>query len=155
MSASSVAEEFRNDSDRVRSVKVRIPAPHHKLDGFELAGTLDLPAHADESTKVAMVAHCFTCTRNAPGAARISKELASNGVAVLRFDFAGLGDSIPEQDIEGGMFSRTTFSTNVKDLLAGYRWLERNYHAPILMVGHSWGGPAVIHAADNLSLIHI
>ena len=76
--------------------------------GQELAGVLDLP---DNPCAFALFAHCFTCGKDIKAAARISRALHDRGVAVLRFDFTGLGGS-------DGDFADSNFSSNVADLLA-------------------------------------
>ncbi len=60
-------------------------------DGEQLAGILETPA--GEIRACALFAHCFTCTKNIRAAARISEALVAHGIAVLRFDFTGLGES--------------------------------------------------------------
>ncbi len=109
--------------------------------GAELAGYLDLPDGPVRAT--ALFAHCFTCSHRSHAAARISRELARQGVAVLRFDFTGLGAS-------GGEFAGTTFSGNVADVVAAARWLGDELEPVSLLVGHSLGGAAVIAAAGEL-----
>ncbi len=111
-------------------------------DGIQLAAILDLP-----DAKVnyyALFAHCFTCGKDILAATRIANTLASNGVAVLRFDFTGLGDS-------QGNFSDTNFSSNVADLLSAAEFLRNKYQAPQLLIGHSLGGTAVLHAAGDIA----
>ncbi|MGA8847049.1 MAG: bifunctional alpha/beta hydrolase/OsmC family protein [Nocardioides sp.] len=111
----------------------------------ELVGTLDLPAGRPRAT--ALFAHCFTCSSTTKAASRISGALAERGIAVLRFDFTGLGSS-------DGDFAETTFTSNVADLVAAARWMGSDAPgapgAPSLLVGHSLGGAAVIAAADAL-----
>lgn len=107
-----------------------------------MAATLDLPATTPVA--YAMFAHCFTGSRFTPGAARVSKALAESGIACLRFDFPGLGQS-------EGDFSETTFSSNVRDIIAAATWLEDNYSAPQLLIGHSLGGAAALNAASSIS----
>ncbi len=111
----------------------------------DLVGTLDLPAGTPRAT--ALFAHCFTCSRTSKAASRISTALAETGIAVLRFDFTGLGSS-------DGDFAETTFTSNVADLLAAAAWMASDADdapgAPSLLVGHSLGGAAVIAAADSL-----
>ena len=77
--------------------------------GESLAGVLEMPSGAIKS--YALFAHCFTCSKNNPAATWIARALANQGIAVLRFDFTGLGDST-------GEFSHTNFSSNVQDLFA-------------------------------------
>ena len=107
----------------------------------QLAGILDMP---EKPTAYALYAHCFTCSKDFPAAFHICKTLASNGIAVLRFDFTGLGDS-------AGVFSETSFSSNIDDILAAYDYMQVNYQAPKLIVGHSLGGVAAIAAASHLN----
>ena len=107
----------------------------------ELVGTLDLPVGTPSAT--AVFAHCFTCSRDSHAAARISTALAGLGIAVLRFDFTGLGAS-------GGDFADTTFTSNVGDLEAAARWLADRHGGPHLLVGHSLGGAAVLAVTERL-----
>jgi len=107
-------------------------------NGDELAARLDLPDGPLLAT--ALFAHCFTCSKDIPAAKRIASRLASMGIAVLRFDFTGLGHS-------EGEFENTNFSTNVDDLLAACAYLDSRRMQPSLMIGHSLGGAAVLKAA--------
>jgi len=107
-----------------------------------LAGVVDLPDKDPEA--VALFAHCFTGGKANPAARRISRALAERGLAVLRYDFTGLGDS-------GGDFGEATFSSNVEDLVLAAQHLTPTYGAPSLLVGHSLGGAAVLAAAPRLS----
>lgn len=91
----------------------------------------------------ALFAHCFTCGKDFVAARRVSRALADDGLAVLRFDFTGLGAS-------EGEFAATTFSSNVGDLVAGASWLRENHSAPQVLVGHSLGGAAVLAAAGEI-----
>jgi putative redox protein len=113
----------------------------HNEAGVQLAGRLHLPE--DQPRAFALFAHCFTCSKDIPAAERIADRLATQGLAVLRFDFAGLGDS-------GGDFADTNLSSNVSDLVAAADFLERDYRAPTLLVGHSLGGAAVLRAAHQI-----
>jgi len=92
---------------------------------------------------VALFAHCFTCSKDLRAVRTISASLASCGVATLRFDFTGLGES-------AGDFSETTFSTNLEDLVAAADWLREHLAAPTLLIGHSLGGAAVLAAAHRI-----
>lgn len=110
--------------------------------GNRLAGILEQPeakpwAHA-------VYAHCFTCTKDIKAAYHVSRALANQGVAVLRFDFTGLGDS-------AGDFASSSFSTNIEDLLAAAAHLRQHHQAPQLLVGHSLGGTAALATAARVS----
>jgi putative redox protein len=107
--------------------------------GAQLAARLDRPAGPPRA--FALFAHCFTCSKDIFAAARVSQALAERGFAVLRFDFTGLGAS-------EGEFASTNFSSNVADLVAAAEFLRANHEAPRLLIGHSFGGAAVLAAAE-------
>ncbi len=109
--------------------------------GETLSGLLDMPGSTPRG--YALFAHCFTCSKNLKAATSISRSLAAEGFAVLRFDFTGLGQS-------EGEFATTSFSSNVADLLAAVRYLDDRHEAPVLLVGHSLGGTAVLQAAPSI-----
>jgi putative redox protein len=109
--------------------------------GHTLSARLDQPD--DAARAVALYAHCFTCGKDVLAARRIAKALAEQGIAVLRFDFTGIGAS-------GGEFADTNFSANVGDLLAAADFLRARGQAPALLVGHSLGGTACIEAARRI-----
>ncbi|WP_425038931.1 alpha/beta fold hydrolase [Primorskyibacter sp. S187A] len=109
--------------------------------GDKLAARLDLPRGPHLAT--ALFAHCFTCSKDIPAARRIAARLASMGIAVLRFDFTGLGHS-------SGEFANTTFTSNAQDLVAAAQMLEARGMAPDLLIGHSLGGAAVLRAAEDI-----
>jgi uncharacterized OsmC-like protein/alpha-beta hydrolase superfamily lysophospholipase len=113
-------------------------------DGQKLAARLDLPEGPHLAT--ALFAHCFTCSKDIPAARRIAARLSSMGIAVLRFDFTGLGHS-------EGEFENTNFATNVQDLVAASAELARRGMCPSLLVGHSLGGAAVLKAAPEMKNI--
>lgn len=110
--------------------------------GQTLAGRLEFPESTP--TDFAIFAHCFTCSKNVKAASRISRELSRRGIAVLRFDFTGLGNS-------EGDFANTNFTSNVLDLIAAAKALEEQFSAPSLLVGHSLGGAAVLLAATEIA----
>jgi uncharacterized OsmC-like protein/alpha-beta hydrolase superfamily lysophospholipase len=110
--------------------------------GEKLAGVLDLPI--GEPTAFALLAHCFTCGKDNLAAKRIAERLAICGIAVLRFDFTGLGGS-------EGEFANTHFSSNVDDLVAAADHLRRTKGAPAILIGHSLGGAAVLAAAHRIA----
>ncbi|SHL07085.1 putative redox protein [Roseovarius marisflavi] len=109
--------------------------------GHELVARLDLPEGPHLAT--ALFAHCFTCSKDIPAARRIAARLAGAGIAVLRFDFTGLGHS-------EGEFENTSFSSNVDDLELAARALSERGMAPGLLIGHSLGGAAVLAAAHRI-----
>jgi putative redox protein len=111
-------------------------------NGETLSGRLDLPLGASPDA-YAIFAHCFTCSKHTKAVAAVSHALTRRGIAVLRFDFTGLGDS-------EGDFSDTTFSSNVADLITAAEYLEAHYAAPTILVGHSFGGTACLKAAVDL-----
>lgn len=110
--------------------------------GHELAARLEFPKDG-EPLGYAIFAHCFTCNKNLTAVRNIGRALTGNGIAVLRFDFTGLGES-------EGDFENTNFSSNVDDLVAAATFLEDNYSAPDILIGHSLGGAAVIFAAQHI-----
>lgn len=114
---------------------------------FQGASGEDLAARLDRPTgpiaAYALFAHCFTCTKDIVAASRIAAGLTQSGIAVLRFDFTGLGHS-------QGEFANTNFSSNVADLIAATAFLRRSFEAPRLLVGHSLGGAAVLAMAAEV-----
>lgn len=121
----------------MQSVNVSLPSS----TGTAMAGTIDFPDSSPQA--FAIFAHCFAGSRHTPGAARVSKQLTNFGIATLRFDFPGLGQS-------EGDFADTCFSQNVADIQAAADWLAQNYSAPQLLMGHSLGGAAALAAANNI-----
>ena len=110
-------------------------------DGSLLAARLDLPEGPHLAT--ALFAHCFTCSKDIAAARRISQRLATMGLAVLRFDFTGLGHS-------GGEFANTGFTSNVADIHAAADWLAGNGTPASLLIGHSLGGAAMLKVAPQI-----
>lgn len=101
--------------------------------GDELAARVDLPVHG-EPRAWALFAHCFICSKNLRAVVRFARELNREQAGVLRFDFTGLGES-------EGDFADTNFTSNVEDLVAAGRYMEREWGAPEILVGHSLGAP--------------
>jgi uncharacterized OsmC-like protein/fermentation-respiration switch protein FrsA (DUF1100 family) len=110
-------------------------------EGQQLAAALDLPE--GEPIAYALFAHCFTCGKDVLAARRIALALAAKGIAVLRFDFTGLGSS-------EGDFANSTFSSNVADLVHAADHLRRTRKAPAILIGHSLGGAAILAAAAQI-----
>ncbi|TMH41956.1 MAG: OsmC family protein [Betaproteobacteria bacterium] len=116
---------------------VRFPG----ASGATLAARLEAPT--DRPRAYALFAHCFTCSKDSKAATYISAALAGRGIAVLRFDFTGLGGS-------EGDFANTNFSSNIGDLVAAAAFLRKTYHAPAILIGHSLGGTAMLAAAEKI-----
>jgi putative redox protein len=123
-----------------------IPSTSQRLEfaghsGATLAARLDLP---DGPVRAfALFAHCFTCSKDLLAARRIAAELAREGIAVMRFDFTGLGSS-------EGEFASTNFSSNVADLVVAADYLRAHYAAPAILIGHSLGGAAMLAVAGSI-----
>ena len=113
--------------------------------GKMLAGRIDFPLKG-EPLAYALYAHCFTCNKNLRAIGRITQTLAHHGIATLRFDFTGLGDS-------EGDFSETNFSSSVSDFLLAARYLEENFGAPEVLIGHSLGGAVVLAAGSAIDSV--
>lgn len=118
----------------------RVTFPNSR--GELLAARLELPDD-EQPLAYALFAHCFTCSKDQKAAVHISRSLSSRRIAVLRFDFTGLGES-------EGEFAATTFSSEVNDLVAAARFLEQEHQPPRLLIGHSLGGAAVLAAAAQI-----
>ena len=114
-------------------------------DGVQLSASLEMPVGGNP-TAYAIFAHCFTCSKNLSAVVNISRALNLRKIAVLRFDFTGLGES-------DGDFSDTNFSSNVEDLQSAYDFLARDYQAPKIIIGHSLGGAAVLAAAGAMKSV--
>lgn len=110
--------------------------------GQQLAGKLEMPLD-QKPRHFALFAHCFTCGKDLKASQEIARALKQEGIAVLRFDFTGLGQS-------EGDFSEKNFSSNVSDLHSAAAFLSENYQPPSLMIGHSLGGTAVLMAAAEM-----
>ena len=125
---------------RTKSIKFK------NSNDIELSARLELPAGSGSPDRFAIFAHCFTCGKNAKATTTISRALTQSGFGVLRFDFTGLGQS-------EGEFGDTGFTTNVQDIVDAASFLEEFYKAPSLLIGHSLGGTAVIHASPKISSV--
>lgn len=113
--------------------------------GITLSGVIEFPENSSPKA-FAIFSHCFTCNKNLINVKYISEALSEKRIAVLRFDFTGLGDS-------QGDFAKTTFTSNIDDLLKAAEFLRNNYEAPKLLVGHSLGGAASIMATEQLDSV--
>ena len=110
--------------------------------GDRLSASLSSPLDG-QMRACALFAHCFTCPKDLKPVKNITRALTQAGIAVLRFDFTGLGES-------DGDFGDTTFSSNIGDLLAAARYMERELEGPAILVGHSLGGAAALSAASSI-----
>ena len=108
--------------------------------GPMLAGIVDLPP--GEVRGWGVFAHGFTLGKDCPAASRICKQLASEGIGMLRFDNLGLGDS-------EGDWSDGSFSHKVDDTVRAVEFMAASGREARLLVGHSFGGAAVIAAAHH------
>ncbi len=113
--------------------------------GQTLSGRIDFPVSGD-AIAFAVYAHCFTCNKNLRAIGRITEVLGLHGIATLRFDFTGLGDS-------AGTFADTNFTTSVADLGAAVAFLTTDYEAPEILIGHSLGGSVALAAAADLASV--
>lgn len=112
--------------------------------GHELSGVVDLPGKEPEG--YALMVHCFTGGKSHHATRRIARELTDRGLAVLRFDLSGLGDS-------GGELAGSTFTDDVADVVRAAQHLEHAYGPPTLLVGHSLGGAAALAAAGDIATV--
>lgn len=110
-----------------------------------MSARLELPT-ARPTHQFAIFAHCFTCGKNARAATIISRELTNYGIGVLRFDFTGIGMS-------EGAFEETNFTSNISDIESAASFLRENYRSPQLLIGHSLGGTAVLHASERIDSV--
>lgn len=114
-------------------------------NGFKLTGYLDFPN--DKSPRAfAVFAHCFTCSKDLKAIANIDEIIAEHGIATLRFDFTGIGES-------EGDFSTSNYSGYIEDIYSSVDFLTENYEPPKLLIGHSLGGCAAIESASNIKSI--
>ncbi|PTM05518.1 MAG: osmotically inducible protein C [Bacteroidetes bacterium] len=111
-------------------------------EGLQLSGQLQKPV-GQKIKAYALFAHCFTCGKDLKAVRNLSESLNQKNIAVLRFDFSGLGQS-------EGDFASTNFSTNINDLLSAAQFMAGNNMAPEILIGHSLGGSAVLMVADKI-----
>lgn len=131
----------REDTQMLRTNATTIETSFPGHNGSTLSARFDIPAGFVRAT--ALFAHCFTCSKEILAAKRIAAELARSGIAVLRFDFTGLGSS-------EGEFASTNFSSNIQDLKVAADYLREHHTAPSLLIGHSLGGSAVLAVASEI-----
>ena len=109
--------------------------------GNLLSARLDSPL--EEIKGYALFVHCFTCSKDFLASSHISSALVERGIAVLRFDFTGLGRS-------EGEFSNTNFSSNIEDVKAAINFLRSQDKTPQILIGHSLGGAATLRVAETI-----
>lgn len=129
----------------ITDLATRMPTSKFEFEnerGDRLSARLDLPPDGDPAA-YALFAHCFTCSKNLAAVGNITRTLAARGIATVRFDFTGLGES-------EGDFAETHFSSNVEDLIHAARYMEAHLEAPSMLIGHSFGGAAVLRAAEHI-----
>ena len=112
--------------------------------GETLSAKIDLPENTPKA--YALFAHCFTCSKDLKAIGNITKALAESGIATLKFDFTGLGQST-------GDFADTNFSSNVDDLVKAYEFMNEEFEAPSILIGHSLGGAAVLQASHKMTSV--
>jgi pimeloyl-ACP methyl ester carboxylesterase len=111
-------------------------------NGRKLAGRIDQP-DSGETIGYALLAHCFTCSKELGSLRRLARTIAEFGIGVLSFDFTGLGQS-------EGQFEETSFSSQASDLLDAFSYMKEEGMKPSVMIGHSLGGTATLYAAKEL-----
>ncbi len=92
----------------------------------------------------ALFAHCFTCKDNFSVVSKICKALSQQGVAVFSLDFTGNQNEATQRQV---------FAAGISDLVDAAVFLEKNFQAPKMLLGHSLGGTATIYAATKLSTV--
>jgi len=135
----SIFLELTTELPGMKRTSKRVSFPNGR--GQQLAGILEWPARQPRA--FALFSHCFTCTKDLKATVRVSRRLAEHGICVLRYDFTGLADS-------EGNFSDSNFSSNCQDLLAAARFLDAEFQAPQLLIGHSLGGTATAVTANQI-----
>jgi len=125
------------------SERVRFP----NVDGYQLSGFLDLPEDG-KPKGFAVFSHCFTCNKQYKVAVYLGRALAERGYAMLRYDFPGLGKS-------EGDFSQTTFQGYVSDVRHAAEFLRKHHSAPLMLIGHSFGGGASLAAAESVRSVKL
>lgn len=115
-------------------------------NGETLSGIIETPE--GEPRLYAVFGPCFTCVKESNGAVRISRALAERGIATLRFDTSGVGES-------EGVLAKATFSSRITDIISACKALGAAYAAPRLFVGHSISGTAILSAARHISSLEV
>lgn len=101
-----------------------------------LAGQIEFPHVRKDRMPVTIILHGLTGYRTEPQLNAVAEELLANGVAVVRFDFNGHGES-------DGEFVEMTLDNELEDAVCIYQfvkgqpWCDKER---ISLVGHSQGG---------------
>ncbi len=111
--------------------------------GDTLSAKLDWPESDVPLKSWVLFAHGFSIGKDLKPVRTISSTLVKDGYGMMRFDFTGLGES-------SGNFSDTNFSSNCEDLRQASNFLRKNYKAPCVLIGHSFGGTAALKVADEI-----
>nr|AYJ09246.1 esterase [uncultured bacterium] len=122
-----------------------------EVAGQKVVGTLETPDGVEKPPVVLML-HGFTGTRNELPVkdtdegvfSRTARLLAAAGLASLRIDFRGSGES-------DGQWSDTTFASQIADAEAAVDWLKASDKvdgARIAILGWSQGGLVASHTAS-------
>lgn len=111
--------------------------------GRRLSGVLETGSYPVRA--YAVFAHCFSCDKTSLAAMRLSRALADHGIGVLRFDFTDLSES--QSDSGQGL------SGDVQDIVCAVKAMEDADTPPHLLIGHSFGGAAVLAAAGSLEQV--
>lgn len=114
--------------------------------GYNLAGKIDEP-YNEHISSYAIFAHCFTCSMELKAILNINRALTKHGIAVLRFDMTGIGES-------EGSFPDSNFTTQIDDITSAAKFLDDKYSAPKLFIGHSLGGSAILFASKQVPSVH-
>lgn len=116
------------------------PVTFRGARGDTLGALLELPVGSPVAC--ALFAHCFGCETGSVAASRIARVLAGQGIAVLRFDFTGLGG---EEEP-----ANPSYAPNVEDLVAAADWMREQLQAPRLLLGSSLAGTAMVSALPGI-----
>ena len=102
-----------------------------------IPATIQLPAKSARGEELPLVVLCHGFTGNRQGDghfAPLAEDLAAHGIATVRLDFAGCGDSTEP-------FTAYTLSNMADDVESAILYMQSTYGTgPTALVGHSMGG---------------
>ena len=124
-----------------------------------LVGTLCAPPNTRTSSPAVLIANTGGDGRSgiARFGVRLAHSLAEAGIASLRFDFAGLGDSTLPHDVDGHLYQ----ASRTSDIAAALDVLETLGYERVSGIGLCTGAYHLLHAAlvgvrfDHLALINL